>query len=193
MKNAKKVLFAMILSAPLSMFGMEEFTISPVSTPSTSRPTSPKLELAIAADTFVAPYSTSPKNDTQLEDQNAKAKKLGLTAAVLGLSTGLSFVAQAYDTSGATRNPNFVKAQYAGVAATVTVVTMAAHQAHKANPEFVNNVVSHATTSVSNVAISLKDLCTFKKAEQKDVFVVEPVVAVSTSSCIAAAVTEDIK
>ena len=203
MKNTKKVLFAMILSAPLSMLGMEEFATS-LSTPSTSRPASPKnlvqseLSPMVVATTSlpatppVSPLTAivaeinsmnaprnnvvsgllvcleapkSPKSDIQSVDTNAKAKKLGFATAILGLSTGFSFVAQAYDTSGVTHNPHFVKAQYAGIAATATTGAMATHEAYKANPGFVNNVVNNATTSANNVITSLKDLCTFSSGK----------------------------
>ena len=194
----------MILSAPLTMFGMEEAGVSsPVVTTPVSRAASPKnlvqSELNFVAVDANAPVSTSrpatPQNLVQAEDKNAKTKKLVIATAAFGISTGLSFVAQAYDKSGATRTPHFVKAQYAGVLATATTGSMAAYQAHKANPEFIGSVVNNATTFVSNVATSFKDLCTFKKGEQTSESKVVEISAAATAAVaiVATPVTEDVK
>jgi hypothetical protein len=167
MKNAKKVLFVMIVSAPLSMFGMEDRPVTP--------PASPRnLVDNNSAAAITPPASpTSSKNSEFQIDLNAssqnphacKAKRLATTSVLLGLTTGLSFVAQAYDKSGVTRDPKFVQAQYAAVAATATTAVLAAHQAHKAHPEFVNNAVDTTTTSVQNAATYVKNLCACSKAD----------------------------
>ena len=173
MKNAKKVLFVMILSAPLSMFGMEDHVATPPASPRNLAELVQACHNDSAAAITPPASPTSSKNSEFQIDLNAssqnphacKAKRLGVTTALLGLTTGLSFVAQAYDKSGATRDPKFVKAQYAAVAATATTAVLAAHQAHKAHPEFVNNAVDTTTASVQNVATYVRNFASWKKAD----------------------------
>lgn len=150
MKHAKKVLFLMVVSTSLSMFGMDENVVT----------TSPASPVSLKKSELHIDLNASCQNPYA-----CKAKKLAITSSLLGLTTGLSFVAQAYDKSGVTRDPKFVKAQYTALAATATTAVLAAQQAHKAHPEFVNNAVDTTTTSVQNAATYLKNLCTSTKAD----------------------------
>ncbi len=193
MKNAKKVLFVMILSAPLSIFSMEGsavassvnnnstgHSVSPIATP----PVSPKacdqsLSGGATAATLVDSSNGQSVKDIHIEN----AKRLGFTSAVLGVSTGLSVVFAPQS------DARIVKAQYVGVAATVTTAAMATREALKANP----NAVNDAKTSLNNATISLKNLCTVKKDEKKELPVVEPVVPVSPTVSSVAGIAEETK
>jgi hypothetical protein len=159
MKNAKMVLFAMLLSAPLSMFGMDtiEVRVSPVAPKvehfeEMNRKTKEEIALskfsnkAMTAEELnhaslgnQSAFSVTAMLDTIREEHQATRQKdfrnYGLASVLSVLTLGVSIATQKYAPCNATRDPKFVLGQAALAGSAVTTTVLALRAARQGYPE----------------------------------------------------------